>query len=141
MKKCCDKKIPHIDEILREAGFNITMAKKKILTLISKAQSPLSAAQILKKSKEFNESTIFRNLNQLTMSMIINEIDLGEGFKRYELRPAGHHHHHIKCTECGKIDVINKCFVKNYEKDLERLGYINIQHKLEFFGQCSRCIS
>jgi Fur family ferric uptake transcriptional regulator len=140
MKKCCDTNDQDIEAMLKDAGFNITAAKKKILTLIAHAKGPLSSADIAKKACEFNESTIFRNLNQLSTSGLIVHIDLGEGFKRFELSPKDHHHHHIKCTICDKIEIIDTCDLSSFIKAFKKLGYKNISHKLEFFGECSSCL-
>ena len=139
MSKCCDHSANDVGQLLKEAGFNITSAKKKIMILFVKAKRPLSSTDLLKKLPEFNESTIFRNLNQLKESELISEIDLDEGFKRFELKPKDHHHHHVKCNSCSKIDIINTCKLDAFTKELRQLGYKNISHKIEFFGDCSSC--
>lgn len=141
MTKCCNHKESNVEVLLKESGFNITRAKKMILELIINSSSPLSSADLLEELTEFNESTIFRNLNQLHNSELLNEVDLGEGFKRFEIKPKDHHHHHIKCNSCGKIDVINTCKLDAFTKELKKLGYKNISHKIEFFGECSNCLS
>lgn len=139
MEKCCDNHSKDVEALLKDAGFNRTTAKKKILTLFIKAKTPLSSIDLLKKLPDFNESTIFRNLNQLKESELISEMDLGEGFKRFEIKPKNHHHHHVKCNTCGKIEIINTCKLDAFTKELKKLGYKNISHKIEFFGDCSRC--
>lgn len=139
MKKCCDNNPKDVENLLKEAGFNLTAAKVKILTLFVKSKRPLSSTDLLKQLPEFNESTIFRNLNQLKEKRLLTEMDLGEGFKRFELTPKDHHHHHIKCNNCGKIDIVNTCKLDAFTKELKKLGYTHISHKLEFFGLCSAC--
>lgn len=141
MTKCCTHDSEQTETLLKEAGFNITTAKKKILGLFLNSNGPLSAGELLAELSEFNESTIFRNLNQLKEANLIVEIDLDEGFKRYEVKPKGHHHHHVKCNSCGRIDIITKCDLEIFNKQLKKLGYKNITHKIEFFGNCPSCLA
>lgn len=141
MTKCCNNKDNNVETLLKESGFNVTKAKKKILSIFVNNDSPLCAADLLDKLPEFNESTIFRNLNQLSNSNLLSEVDLGEGFKRFEIKPKDHHHHHIKCNSCGKIDIINTCNLDAFSKELKKLGYKNLSHKIEFFGDCKTCLA
>lgn len=141
MKECCveNKQLDTLVNALKESGLSATLTKKRLLSLFSMSKKPLSYIDVSNKIKDVNESTIFRNLKQLTEAGILSEIELGEGFKRYELKPSNHHHHHIKCVKCGKIDSIDKCNLKVFEKQLLSLGYSNITHQIKFSGTCQNC--
>lgn len=141
MVKCCDNKEHSNDHrlLLKEAGFSATKTKLKILEVFASSQSPLSSAELISLISDVDESTIFRNLKQFSKAGILDEVNLKEGFNRYELSPSDHHHHHIKCNICDKIDTIDLCELKAFAKQFKKLGYKDISHKFEFFGTCSAC--
>lgn len=143
MSKCCPtkKNSKSIDAkaILKEAGFSATSTKLKLIEIFSNSNSPLSSIDLKELIQDVDESTIFRNLKQFTEAGLLTEINIENGFKRFELTPKGHHHHHIKCNDCGKIDTIDICALNAFTKQLKKLGYKNISHKFEFFGTCKTC--
>ena len=61
---------------------------------------------------------------------------------RYEHRHLGRHHDHLICTKCGKI-------VEFFNENMERLqveiaarsGFHVLQHRMDIYGLCSRCLS
>ena len=61
---------------------------------------------------------------------------------RYEHRHLGRHHDHLICTKCGNI-------TEFANEDMERLqikvaaehGFHMLQHRMEIYGLCSRCLS
>jgi Fur family ferric uptake transcriptional regulator len=110
-----------------------------MIEAFSIAKSPLSSSELISKISGVDESTIFRNLKQFKEAGLLSEINLEEGFKRYELSPDDHHHHHIKCNICNRIDTIDLCELKAFSKQLKKIGYKNISHKFEFFGICKTC--
>jgi len=80
-----------------------------VYKLLKMAKAPLSSIDLLVKIKTINDSTVFRILQKLKALYLVNEIDLNEGFKRFEIDPENHHHHHIICETCKNVEVINKC--------------------------------
>ena len=132
-------------EILGENGLNRTKVKTKVLLEISKANKPISVAEIHARFKNFDcdISTIFRTITQFKEKNIIQEVNLGEGFFRYEIlhnhKDHGHHHHHIRCRNCGDIKPIENCDISIFEKMISKLGYTQTEHHLEFIGLCPKC--
>ena len=88
---------------------------------------------------EVNKTTIYRQLDRLVVLGQIEEIDLGEGKKRYEAIKG--HHHHLYCTECNHVE----CFeleenIADQEREISRRTKFKIQrHILDFFGLCEKC--
>lgn len=129
-------------EVLRQKGLNRTKGKIKILQLISRSEKPLSVHEIHASMKESCDvSTIFRTITQFKEHNLIQEVNLDEGFYRYELQMDDHqhHHHHIRCRSCGEIKNLEQCDLSLFEKAIQKLGYKEMEHKLEFSGICSRC--
>ena len=148
-KSCCHTHINEDEakEILGENGLNRTKVKTKVLLEISKASKPISVAEIHQKFKNFNcdISTVFRTITQFKEKNIVQEVNLGEGFFRYEMinhdhkDHEHHHHHHVRCRNCGDIKLIEKCDISIFEKMISKLGYTQTEHRLEFIGLCPKC--
>lgn len=128
---------------LKSEGHRITPIRTKILEIFDGLQSPISAPDLLESIKSFNDgvnkTTIYRELDFLQSKNLINEVEFGDGKKRYELNDG--HHHHLICLNCKKIeDVDLKTDLSEEEKNIEKQTGFKIQnHSLEFFGLCKNC--
>lgn len=144
-KKCCHSPLKEekVKELLIEAGLNRTKGKIRILQEISKSHRPLSILELHEKMDgSCDVSTIFRTIAQFKEKHLVQEVNLHEGFFRYEMsshNPDHHHHHHVRCRICGDIKNIEKCDLSMFEKAIEKLGFKNMEHKLEFSGVCAKC--
>lgn len=132
-----------IKKIFSDKGINRTKGKIRILQVISEAKRPISVQEIHSVMKaSCDVSTIFRTVTQLKEKNIIKEVNLEEGFLRYELGHSGHedhHHHHVMCRICGDIKNIEECDLEQFEKAISKMGYKLMEHRLEFTGVCSKC--
>jgi Fur family ferric uptake transcriptional regulator len=130
-------------KLLTDKGVNKTSTKIRILIEISRSKHPLAVSEIHQQlEEECNVSTVFRTVSQFKDKGIIEEVNLDEGFLRYELnhRHQGHHHHHhVRCRECGNILNIENCDLSSFNSVIAKMGFTNIEHRLEFTGLCSKC--
>ena len=128
--------------LLKNKGKSITGVRSAILDILKNSTSPLSPKQILNliTLKKPDLATIYRNLSLMESLGIINSVDLGEGFKRYEMNWPESHRHHIICRSCGKIEDVQECGLQEIEKKIFRkIGFKIEKHRLEFFGVCAVC--
>ena len=129
-------------KLLRHNGRSFTGVRASILNILRSATSPLSPKQILGLivMKKPDLATIYRNLNLMESLGIINTVDLGEGFKRYELNHPESHKHHAICRSCGKIEDIEECGLQKLEMRIaKKIGFKIEKHHIEFFGLCALC--
>jgi len=120
-----------------------TTARKAILICFSKQQEPIDYEQIMSFLTDnlvlVNKTTVYRQLDSLQKNGIIQEIDLGEGKKRYEI--TSRHHHHLLCSRCKKIECIE--FHENLDPQLSEISkstkFKVTGHILEFLGICEQC--
>jgi Fur family ferric uptake transcriptional regulator len=146
-KKCIHGPLSEeeIKDILTKNGLNRTKGKVQILQKISHSEKPLSVTEIHSLMHEnCDVSTIFRTITQFKEKNLIQEVNLEEGFFRYEMNYPNddhdhHHHHHIRCRICGDIKNIERCDLAAFEKSIAKLGFKDMEHRLEFSGICSRC--
>ena len=133
-------------EILKNIGYKATPARLAILDVLDKSESPVSAEKIYKilksndRTKNINETTVYRTLSCLEEGKIIIRVNFGKNTSFFEFPKK--HHHHIACVNCDTIEDFEN---KDVEKVLEKIGrnsskFINIKsHSLELFGFCKKC--
>ena len=148
-KHCCHSTLTEENcrEILSQYGIHKTKSKISILMELSQSHEPMSAQQIFEKLESCDLSTVFRTLTQFKDKGIISEVNLNEGFLRYELtvddhqhkHDDHHHHHYVICRNCKKIAQIQGCDISIFEKAIASLGFTQMEHRLEFSGLCSKC--
>jgi Fe2+ or Zn2+ uptake regulation protein len=120
-----------------------TPIRHKIVDFINNSTEPIDFIKINEylnnNGIDANKTTIYRQLNSLVEDNDINEIDFGEGKKRYESRRG--HHHHLYCTKCKKAFCIN--INDNFSKEeaiiYQKNNFKVLGHTLEFFGICQNC--
>jgi Fe2+ or Zn2+ uptake regulation protein len=83
-------------------------------------------------------STVFRAMQSLERTGVVEQVDLGDGRARYETRRE--HHEHIKCTECGTVAEVPGCVVEDVMTQIQRrTGYLVHSHQVVFSGVCRTC--
>jgi len=86
-------------------------------------------------------ASVYRALEGLDRSGLLQRIDLGDGVGRFEPALAGgEHHHHFVCDECGKVEPFEDTAL---EAALERIaggrGYAVAAHDVVLRGGCGEC--
>lgn len=129
--------------ILNSRSQRITASRLEILGILKSNHKPLTMSEIHSKTKnkKIDLATIYRTINLFADLGIVYEIDFKDEFKRYELVYDRHHHHHIVCKKCKRVENVEACVLDELEKLLNKKGYTEISHSLEFFGVCDRCQS
>ena len=99
--------------------------------------------QIKKSHPSIGFATVYRTLKLFKDSGIASERDFGDGKARYEpLRSETEHHHHIVCTECGKIVEFANTQIELCLNQVAKLNQFDVKnHKLQIHGVCSDCRS
>lgn len=82
--------------------------------------------------------TVYRNLELMAASGIILKLEVGGTQKRFDATVAPHHH--IRCTNCGKVDDIDVPVQAEINTQAETVSNYNVlSHHIEFSGLCSVC--
>ena len=123
--------------LLKQIGLKATAPRLCIYEILKNSGSPVSADYIYGKSKKSaDRASIYRTLNSFIKLGICDEVNLKEGFLRYELKNEDTHHHHIRCDNCGRIECIDICI----KDEVEKITKFKINdHSIEFTGICPRC--
>ncbi len=131
-------------KILKENGYRVTKQRHSLVKAVIEMQRPFSAEDIMLTMTDdsVDLATIYRFLQLCNTMAFVQSVDFLDGAVRYEYLPSQHqqhHHHHIMCTDCKKVEPVDMCLVQGQERQIKKMGYVNITHKLMFFGQCSNC--
>lgn len=128
-------------KLLKDNALSITSPRKNILGLLLKYHGPFSVEDIQKKLQKnsCDQATIYRCLNQFVDLQLVNKTFLEKEMAYFEFNDPNHHHHHIMCKICKKIDSIHECLMEKIEIGLKKKGYKEIQHRLEIFAVCETC--
>jgi Fur family ferric uptake transcriptional regulator len=144
---------PWLHGKFRGCGYRLTVPRQAILDLLSNTTEHLSAEDIYikvhKVSPTIGLTTVYRTLELLVKAGLVMKFDFGDGRARFEIidsQQSNGHHHHLICTECGRIidyqDFIDEELelLKQTEKGLSKKYNFKIaNHILQFQGICDKC--
>ena len=126
---------------LKEMGLKYTKQRHSVLKVLKSSQVPLSLNQIIEKLEiDMDLSTIYRVLDAFEEKQIVNKtIPLEQSQALYDYN-RDVHKHHLRCTNCSKIMVIEFCPLEDYEHQIEKqTGFKIKRHQLELYGLCPKC--
>jgi Fur family ferric uptake transcriptional regulator len=128
---------------LNEVDLRATPARIAVMKFLESADSPVDVSMVkeyLDKQKiDADSATVFRIMNMFTDKGIAKQISFNEGKFRYELA-SREDHHHLLCTNCGRIEDFSDCAIPELEKDIQDKKKFQVKsHSLEFFGLCRDC--
>ena len=126
-------------DFLKERGYKVTGARRKILDILKNNHKPFSIKDIQEKVKNIDPVTIYRNLEQFAKLGIVNKLSFGGERAYFEYSEK--HHHHVVCTNCGRVEELSGCSVSTELPSMKKpKSFSKISHhSLEFFGLCISC--
>jgi len=120
----------------------VTPAQKTVYDLVTGAEGPLSAAEVLTALKKHHRrspgiATVYRALNAGLDSGVLAAVTLpGDDTTRYEPSNRGHHHH-FACTHCERVVDVVGC--PGRLSPLVPAGFTLTGHDLTLYGLCDAC--
>lgn len=131
-------------QILKEKGLKVT--KQRILVLEALASSEdkhLTAEEIYEIVKadfpEIGLATVYRTIQLLVELDLVESIQLGDGYVRYEIGTLEgeetHHHHHLICLACGRIISFRDDLLDELEaRIMESASFQVINHEVKLYA-------
>lgn len=130
---------------LRDADYKLTPQRKLVVeTLLEHSGSHLSAEDIYglikERHPEIGLATVYRTLELLSELNVLLKLDFGDGRCRYEFSEDTHHHHHLICLKCGRVEEFAEDLLDRLEEEVERRsGFDVTDHQVKFYGRCREC--
>lgn len=129
---------------LQKAGLKATLPRLKILKFLEETeQRHMSAEDVYKAMLEHGEeiglATIYRVLTQFESAGLVTRHHFEGGHSVFEL-DQGHHHDHILCVKCGRVDEFLDETIEERQRMIAKdKGYAITDHSLYIYGVCSDC--
>jgi Fur family ferric uptake transcriptional regulator len=133
-------------ELLEQAGLAPTPHRMAVLEVVGNHRSPLSAQEVyetLHRSRAINRVTVYRILDQLVASGVLDRISGGGRAFFYGLAPNRHHapHPHFYCRRCGRLECLQPGSLNLDARDLERTFPGAIEKvEVRIDGICRSCL-
>ena len=132
--------------LLEASGLASTSKRLQVLEVIGNNNSPLSAQQIfdtLQRTANINRVTVYRILDLLVDSELVDRINGGGRSFVYGLAPNDNHpaHPHFYCKNCGNLECLNPESLNVDMQSMERTfpGLIeNVEVRVD--GVCKNCL-
>lgn len=120
-----------------------TQPRKFVLSVLEKANRPLSAMEIHKKIENQGErvwlSTIYRILELFEEhDLIVKNPILTDETSVYVLN-KDKHEHYAQCLSCNRTFTMENCPLDNFNPRIEDESFEIINHRIEIFGYCKGC--
>lgn len=134
-----------VDRILRDDGRRAGGARRAVVEVLARQSCCLSAQEIERElragGEEVGLASVYRALELLHTSGLVQRVDLGDGGSRYEpVLPDGEHHHHVVCDRCGDVTAFEDPSLERAIERLEsRLHRAVSAHDVVIHADCGRC--
>jgi len=128
-------------------GLRYTSNRRALIEALEEANAPLSIPDLMRAMPAASQSSIYRNLTDLTNAGVVARVQGTDEWARFELDDAitGRHHHHIMCESCGEVLDIDMPESLEHQLDTtlatlaEKSGYKITHHRVDLVGRCPNC--
>ncbi|MBE0447331.1 MAG: transcriptional repressor [Actinobacteria bacterium] len=129
---------------IEEKGLLFTPERQSVAEEVFSSHDHLDAEKVLKslrvRGSKVSRATVYRTLDLLVESGLVEKIDLGEDRAAYE-HIAGHpHHDHLVCLRCGKVQEFEEPLIEQLQEwACEKASFKATGHSLNIYGYCENC--
>ncbi|MDA0718209.1 MAG: Fur family transcriptional regulator [Cyanobacteria bacterium] len=132
---------------LHDRGQRLTPQRQRVLALFERIGegSHLGAEEVhlrlLRSEERVSLATVYRTLRLLSSMGLLQELELPEGGRRFELASDAHRdHHHLVCVRCGRTEEFeNAAVLQAGEKAAVGYGFRLLECVLNVRALCPSC--
>ena len=127
---------------LKSMGLKATFPRLKILELFEKAEPRhLSADDVyrilLSEKMDIGLATVYRVLTQFEQAGLLERHHFESGKAVFEIKAGGHHHDHLVCINCGRVEEFyDEEIEKRQKKIAKERGFAIQEHALYLYAEC-----
>ncbi len=131
-----------LDE-LKSTGLKATLPRLKILEIFQKGEPRHMTAEnvyqiLLQDRTDIGLATVYRVLLQFEQARILTRSSFDGGKAVYELN-EGHHHDHLVCLDCGKVEEFYDEEIEMRQKAIAKSkGFVIADHALSLYANCTK---
>lgn len=131
---------------LRKAGLKVTLPRIKIMQILESAPDRhMSAEDVYQALRDADDdvglATVYRVLTQFEAAGLVMRHHFEGGHSVFEMM-TDHHHDHIVCTKCGKVEEFMDEVIEHRQQEVAKSkGFTVSDHSLYIYGLCGGCQS
>ncbi len=135
----------HALATLHEAGNRRGGARTAVVEALAGHDCAVTAIELddeLRRRKPaVARASVYRALEQLEELGLVRRIEVCRGTAGYErVDPAGHHHHHAICRDCGRMVPFEDRTLEQAIGELSKSNDFDVaEHDVVLRGRCDRC--
>lgn len=135
----------HALETLQSAGHRRGGARTAVVEALARHDCAVTALdlddELRRRRPPVGRASVYRALEQLEQLGLVQRIEVHRGTAGYErVDPAGHHHHHAICRECGRMVPFEDSSLERAIHNLsDRMDFEITEHDVVLRGRCERC--
>jgi Fur family ferric uptake transcriptional regulator len=125
------------------AGERVTRQRLQVANMLAAAGRQLTAEEVYERLRgrvpSIGRATVFRSLETLVEAGLARRLEL-EGHVYAYVACLPQHHHHLACTNCGRVEEIDEAYVRPIAERVARdMGFQIDDARLDFYGRCANC--
>ncbi len=133
-----------LKKVLQKENLRYTQQRQSIWDELCSSEEHRDAEEIYlslrKKGVNASRATVYRTIDVLVKNKLVRKLELGDGKALYENKIDSHHHDHLICVKCGKIEEFMDQTIENrQDKIVEDMGFKMIRHIHQLFVLCDEC--
>ena len=135
-----------VSHCLASRDYRYTAGRRRLVDAISAAGQPMTLPDIVAAAPGLPASSVYRNLDVLERSGVVNRIVAGTGHAYFEFaEPLLAHHHHLICVACGAMedvrldDDVEERVDRSLTEVADQAGFTPLRHSLDMHGYCAEC--
>jgi Fur family ferric uptake transcriptional regulator len=135
----------HAFAALAGAGLRKGGARTAVVEALAGHQCAVTALdlddELRRRQPPVGRASVYRALEQLEQLGLVQRIEVCRGTAGYErIDPAGHHHHHAICRDCGRMVPFEDSNLEQAIGKLSReMDFEVSEHDVVLRGICARC--
>jgi Fur family ferric uptake transcriptional regulator len=129
-----------IGSLLSKHHLRTTTPRKVVFATLKNATRPLSQMEIANANTDIDKVSVYRTIELYVKLGIVTGV--AHGWKqRYELAaPLKPHHHHLLCTNCGKVEDVRSEELEQVIHNVASQRHFKVTgHTFEVTGLCGDC--
>ncbi len=116
--------------------------RDRILDVLRQTRSHPTAKWIYDKVRkqypDLSLGTVYRNLGLLVKQGLVNKLDFGSMYDRFEVKTVPHHH--FICERCGSVTDLDLPIDNSLTRKLKSAtGLKASRHEIRLYGVCEKC--
>lgn len=139
-----NQKIAQFEELLKQKGMKPTKERTELIAGVLSQKGHFSietlAHKLREEGRKVSRDTVYRNIPLLLEAGILRTSFLNKRDTFYEVTDMVHHHDHIVCRKCGKVEEFESPTIEKIQNQIvKKLGFRMEFHMHQLIGLCAKC--